>query len=84
MKKWRIINKISLIGIISFIVFLIAHLVEAVSYHGDYPYPALGIDIHNWVDRFFLNTCFYLYIFGLPALVSVVLFIISLYKLKRK
>lgn len=82
MKKWKVIHKITLIIILLVIVFLIINLIDALLYKG-YPYPALGLDIYNWKDRFLLNTAFYSYIFGIPFIIDVVLFIVSSFKLKN-
>jgi len=83
MKKWKIINKISIVIILIFVVFLIYNLISCYMYKGNYPYPALGIDINNWYEQFCLNMYFICYICGIPLLVDIILLIISIIKLKK-
>ena len=83
MKKWKIINKISIVIILIFVILVIYNLISCYNYKGKYPYPALGIDINNWYEQFCLNMYFIWYICAIPLLVAIVLLIVSIIKLRR-
>lgn len=83
MKKWKIIRTITIAILIIFIVIVLWNLISAYTAKVTYPYPALGIDVNNWFDRFCINMGIILYILGIPMVVDIVLIIVSLLKLKR-
>ena len=83
MKKWKTIRTITTLILIIFIVIVLWNLISAYTAKVTYPYPALGIDINNWFDRFCLNIGFVLYIIGIPMIIDVVLMIISIIKIKK-
>lgn len=83
MKKWKTIRTITTLIIIIFIVIVLWNLISAYTAKVTYPYPALGIDINNWLDRFCLNMGFILYIGGIPIIIDIVLMIISIIKIKK-
>ena len=87
MKKWKRIRTITTLIIIIFIVIVLWNLISAYTAKVTYPYPALGIDINNWLDRFCLNMGFILYIGGIPIIIDIVLMIIlmiiSIIKIKK-
>ena len=85
MKKWKIIFWICLVIIIAFLCGTGYWLYEAISCPDIYPYSSIAGDINNWFDRFFVNFWFYMVIpFGLIGIASAILFIISIFKLKKK
>ena len=83
MKKWKTIRTITTLIIIIFIVIVLWNLISSYTAKVTYPYPALGIDINNWLDRFCLNMGFILYIGGIPIIIDIVLMIISIIKIKK-
>ena len=83
MKKWKIIKRISMGMIIVFIAIVIMNAISCYMYNGTYPYPALGIDVHNWYEQFYLNIIFMLYIWGIPLVIDILLLIISIIKIKK-
>ena len=83
MKKWKIIFKITLAILIIFIIIAIIHAISVYSSDVTYPYSALGTDVHNWFDAFMIDIAFYLYIFGMPLIIDIILFIISIIKIKK-
>ena len=49
-----------------------------------YPYETLGaIMINNWVENFFLEMTFILYVLGIPLIVDIIFLIISTIKIKK-
>lgn len=83
MKKLEIIRTMTIAILIIFIVIVLWNLITAYTAKVTYPYPALGIDVNNWFDRFCINIGFILYILKIPMVVDIVLIIVSIIKLKR-
>ena len=83
MKLWKIVRLITAVLLLAFIVFVISAMIRNYNYQGSYPYPALGVDIHNWVEGTFLDVGIYLpfYMISLPT--ALILFIISCVKIRR-
>ena len=83
MKSWKIINKITLGLSAIFFCIIIYFVFEALTYSGTYPYPTIAGDVNNWFDRFIINFWFCALIpFGIPGITSIVLYIVSIFKLK--
>ena len=83
MKKWKRICIITIFIFVIFIGVVLWNLISAYTAKVSYPYPALGIDINNWFDMFSLRMAFVIYIFGIPMIADIVLFIISIIKIKK-
>ena len=83
MKKWKIVKRITIGVIIVFIVMVGINAISCFMYDGTYPYPALGIDVHNWYEQFYLNMAFMLYIWSIPLIIDIILLIISIIKIKK-
>ncbi len=84
MKKWKIIKIITTSILIIFIIYLISLGIYYRFANIKYPYPALGIDIHNWFEAYQLEVGIILYILGIPLLINIVLLTISIMKTKEK
>ena len=48
----------------------------------DYPYPALGIDIHNPLEAWWMETFFSLIFAGVPLILVIAAFIVSRRKIR--
>ena len=83
MKKWKLIRAITTVILIIFIVIVLWNFISDYTAKVKYPYPALGIDINNWFDRFCMNLGFLLYIGGIPMIIDIVFMIISIIKIKN-
>lgn len=83
MKKWKIVKRITIGVIIVFIVMVGINAISCYMYDGTYPYPALGIDVHNWYEQFYLNMAFMLYIWIIPLVIDILLLIISIVKTRK-
>ena len=83
MKKWKIMRTITIAILIIFIVIVLWNLISAYTVKVTYPYPALGIEVNNWFDRFCIIMGIILYFLGIPMVVDIVLIIVSIIKLKR-
>ena len=81
MKKLKIIRFISIIIIISFILFLISHAILCMKM--TYPHPMLGIDAFKWQDQFFLDLQFIFLLFGIPLILDIIAFIVSCLKIRK-
>lgn len=83
-KVWKIIFGVTLsIGIL-YILALIGMAIYCYTEDTQYPYPALGTDVCNWFDAFYIMAYLTTYVFGAPLIINVVLFIISIIKIKRR
>ncbi len=82
-RLWKLVCIITSTILILFISIVLWNLISAYMAKVTYPYPALGIDIYNWFDRFLLNTAFVIYIFGIPVIIDIVIMIISIVKIKK-
>ncbi len=83
MKKWKIIFIITLLILITFLIFTIYKLVICYTADIHYPHPMLGIDAYNWLDVFCVNIALYLYMFFLPLSITSILFITSIIKMRK-
>ena len=82
MKKWKITRNITLALLICFILFagyIIIHGFLAGNYYND----IFGVTIFYWFQHVWVALCFYLYIFGIPLLIDVVILIISIIRIKK-
>ena len=77
---YKVIFIISLILILGFCIFELYIFIYALP--RDYPYPALGIDINNPLEAWWIDTFFNSVINGVPLILAVVEFIISRRKIK--
>lgn len=82
-KKWKIIKRITVGIIIVFIAIVIINAISYYVYDDTYPYPALGIDIHNWQEQFYLNMTFMIYILSIPLAIDILLLIILTVKIRK-
>ena len=82
-KAWKIVRLLTAVLLLAFIVFVIVAMIRNYNYQGSYPYPALGVDVHNWVEGTFLDVGIFLPFYIIPLLTSLILFIISCVKIKR-
>ena len=83
-KKWKNIFKVTLSIFIIFIWIVVFIAISSYTEKVNYPYPALGIDINNWFEKFCLTMGFTLYVIGIPLIINIVLLIISAIKIKKK
>ena len=83
MKKWKIVRTITLIILLCFIIFagyiIIGNLLE-----GNYYNDIFGTTTFYWYERAWMIMMLYLYILWIPLLVDVIIFIISIIKIKNK
>ena len=84
MKKWKITLYITSILIIIFLIFVFTNAILCYTAKVSYPYPALGFDVHNWFEQFYINLSFILYIAGLPIIIDITFLIISIIKIKKQ
>lgn len=82
MKRWKLIRNITGIIILIFLLLIAYLLVKNYFYNVSYPRPMMGIDAYNWFDAFVIETTACFYILGVPLLIDVLLFIVSIVKLK--
>ena len=82
MKKWKVIRIITLIILICFIIFagyiIIGNLLE-----GNYYNDILGCTTFYWYERAWMLMMLYLDILGIPLLIDVAIFILSVLKIKK-
>ena len=83
-KKWKIILIVTSIILIICVLRIIIDAIYCYTVDIKHPYPALGIDIHNWYEQFRLDMVFFFYIMGIPLIVDIILLIVSIIKLKKK
>ena len=83
MKKWKIVRTITLIILLCFIIFagyiIIGNLLE-----GNYYNDIFGATTFYWYERAWMIMMLYLYILWIPLLVDVIIFIISIIKIRNK
>ena len=82
-KAWKIVRLATAVLLLAFIVFVIEAMIRNYSYQGSYPYPALGVDINNWVEGTILDVGIYLPLYIIPLPLALIFFIISCIKIKR-
>ena len=83
MKKWKIIRSITGLIILLFLLLIIFLLISNYFKDVTYPYPMLGLEVFNWFDAFIVELSLYFYIFGIPLLIDIILFIVSIVKLNK-
>ncbi len=83
-KKWKIILIVTSIILIICVLRIIIDAIYCYTLDIKYPYPALGIDIHNWYEQFRLDMAFFFYIMGIPLIVDIILLIVAIIKSKKK
>lgn len=81
MKKWKIIEIVTIIILVVFVMYLVFDAVTCTQM--DYPHPMLGIEAYTWIDQFSVDLYFILIIFGLPIMIDIILLIVSIIKLKK-
>ena len=82
MKKWKLIRKITGIIILLFLLLIAFLLIKNYFNNVSYPRPMNGIDAYNWFDAFIIETTISFYLLGIPLLIDVLIFIVSIFKLK--
>ena len=83
-KKWKIILIVTSIILIICVLRIIIDAIYCYTLDIKYPYPALGIDIHNWFEQFRLDIVFFFYIMGIPLIVDIILSIVFIIKIKKE
>ena len=84
LKKWKIIRIVTTSIICIFLLFCICKAITIHNMNTKYPYETLGaIMINNWVESFFLEMTFILYVLGIPLIVDIIFLIISTIKIKK-
>ena len=83
MKIWKIVRVVTVVILLAFIVFVIQAMIRNYNYQGSYPYPAIGMDVHNWVEGTMIDVGIFFMFFIIPLTTAVILFIISCVKISR-
>ena len=83
MKIWKIVRVVTVVILLAFIVFVIQAMIRNYNYQGSYPYPAIGVDVHNWVEGTMIDVGIFFPFFIIPLTTAVILFIISCVKISR-
>ena len=78
---YKVIFVISIILLSGFTLYEIGIFIRALTW--DYPYPALGIDINNPFEAWWIETVFVLIFAGVPLILTIAALIISRRKIKR-
>ena len=82
MNKWILIRLQSIVVFIVTIIWIIMDIIQCMSQK--YPHDSLGVTMFNWFDQFTLNLAFYGIIWTILLIGSIVLFIISIKKIKKE
>lgn len=82
MKKWKVIKVITLIVVIIFLIFIGSMVINEFLY-GNYYVDYLGCTTFYWYERVSIKIELSLYIFGIPLLIDLIVFIISIMKIKK-
>lgn len=77
---YKVIFIISIILLSVFTLYEIGIFIRALTW--DYPYPALGIDINNPFEAWWIETFFNLIFAGVPLILTIAALIISRRKIK--
>ena len=81
MKKWKIINIITIIIFILFFIMVFVDMIICIRMK--YPHPMLGLDANNWFDQFKTDLVFMTIIWAIPILINLSIFIVSKKKMKK-
>ena len=84
LKKWNLIRKITGIIVLLFLLIILYLFISNYFSDAKYPYPMMGLDVYNWFDAFIVETSLLFYILGIPLLIDIVLFIVSIIKTRDK
>ena len=82
MKKWKIIRNITLAILVCFIIFA-GYIIINGFLVGNYYDDIFGVTIFYWFQHVWVSLCLYLYVFGIPLLIDVIILIISIIRLKK-
>ncbi len=82
MKKWKIIRNITLALLVCFIIFA-GYIIINGFLAGNYYNDIFGVTIFYWFQHVWVVLCLYLYVFGIPLLIDVIILIISIIRLKK-
>ena len=82
MKKWKIIRNITLALLVCFIIFA-GYIIINGFLAGNYYDDIFGVTIFYWFQHVWVVLCLYLYVFGIPLLIDVIILIISIIRLKK-
>lgn len=82
MKKWKIIRLVTLVILVCFII-LVGYMMISSLLAGNFYSDFWGVTVFYWYERFMMAMALYLYFLWLPLLLDLILFIISLVKIKR-
>ena len=82
MKKWKIIRNITLAILVCFIIFA-GYIIINGFLAGNYYNDIFGVTIFYWFQHVWVVLCLYLYVFGIPLLIDVIILIISIIRLKK-
>lgn len=84
MKKWKVIKIISIV-LISICVFftLFGPIRVLLSTDIHFPTDFWGVTVHTKADYAIMTLGLTVYVFGLPLLAGMVLFIVSVFKLRK-
>ena len=82
MKKWKIIRNITLALLVCFMIFA-GYIIINGFLAGNYYDDIFGVTIFYWFQHVWVVLCLYLYVFGIPLLIDVIILIISIIRLKK-
>lgn len=82
MKKWKIIRNITLALLICFMIFA-GYMIIKGFLMGNYYDDIFGVTIFYWFQHVWVGLCLYLYVFGIPLLIDVIILIISIIRIKK-
>ena len=82
MKKWKIIRNITLALLVCFMIFA-GYIIINGFLAGNYYDEIFGVTIFYWFQHVWVVLCLYLYVFGIPLLIDIIIVIISIIRLKK-
>ena len=82
MKKWKIIRNITLALLVCFMIFA-GYIIINGFLAGNYYDEIFGVTIFYWFQHVWVVLCLYLYVFGIPLLIDIIILIISIIKIKK-
>lgn len=84
MEKWKKIRNVTLSIFIVSLIPILWWLFEAIWYDiNGYTYIIPGPVLTRWCDIFIFKSFWYLIIWAIPAIINVILFIVSMIKIKE-
>lgn len=84
MKRWKVIRNITLSIFIVSLIPILWWLFEAIWHDiNAYTYIVPGPGLTRWHNIFIFKSFWYLIIWSIPAIIDVILFIISMIKIKE-